>query len=352
MYRTLALTILAACSLSACSATRPVDRLRNQLTQTAAEGRVIFGHHDDTAYGHTWKYEPGRSDVLEVTGMRPALINWDLGLIEHNAPAQLDGVPFEFIRAEIAAQDARGGISALSWHPENPVSGGNSWDVSTEPLRLMEGDKALSDTLTAWIGRAADFIGSLRDANGRRIPVIFRPWHELTGSWFWWGRDHADPGQYRALWRLTREVFDAKGIDNVLWAYSPDRLDSYEAYIERYPGDEYVDIMGADCYQFNGADGTQGYISDVHGALGSAAEAAVKHGKILAFTETGIEGIPVADWYTSVLLPLLKEYPVAYVCVWRNAHDNPRHFYTPYPGHPAADDFKSFANNKSMVFLH
>jgi len=352
MYRSIALTILTLCSLSACSAQKPVEQLRQRLTQTAAEGKILFGHHDDTAYGHTWKFESGRSDILEVTGMRPALINWDLGLIEHGSEKQLDGVPFELIRREIAAQHQRGGINAISWHPENPVSGGNSWDVSAEPLRMMADSRALTDTLTAWIGRAADFISSLRDDKGNRIPVIFRPWHELTGSWFWWGGSHCTPEQYRELWRLTRKVFDSKGIDNVLWAYSPDRLNSYEAYIERYPGDEYVDIMGADCYQFNGAEGTAAYIDDVHDALGSAAAAAKKHGKILAFTETGLEGVTVNDWYTTVLLPLLKEYPVAYVCVWRNAHDNPNHFYTPYPGHPAADDFRTFAKNSSIFFLH
>ena len=50
-----------------------------------------------------------------------------------------------------------------------------------------------------------------------------------------------------------------------------------------------------------------------------------------------------------MLLPLLREYPVAYVCVWRNAYQNPTHFYTPYKGHPAEADFKAFTEDGRIL---
>ena len=109
----------------------PAQTLISQLDSVVKSGHFYFGHHDDTAYGHTWKYVEGNSDVKAVIGEYPGLMSWDLGMIEVDSAKNLDGVPFEFIAAEIAKQNARGGVNAISWHPLNPISGGNSWDVST-----------------------------------------------------------------------------------------------------------------------------------------------------------------------------------------------------------------------------
>lgn len=328
----------------------PGAALLARLTAVADSGHVVFGHHDDTAYGHEWEYEAGRSDVLETAGKYPGLMNWDLGLIEYGDSAQLDGVPFDFIRKEVRAQDARGGVNALSWHPRNPASGGDSWDVSASPVgEAVQPGTALNDTLRAWIGRAADFVLSLTDEQGQRIGVVFRPWHEHTGSWFWWGKDLCTPEEYKALWRLTREVFDAKGVDNVVWVYSPDKLVSEEEYEERYPGDEYVDVLGADVYHFGGPEGVEDYMTRARRQLNGAMALSKKNGKPVALSETGSEGMPMAQWYTEVLSPLLGEYPVAYVCVWRNAFGNPKHFYTPYKGHAAEADFKAFTEQERIV---
>ncbi len=330
----------------------PAAALLSRLRAVVADSVVLFGHHDDTAYGHDWEYAPGRSDVLETSGSYPALMNWDLGLIELGDSVQLDGVPFDFIRSEVAAQNARGGINSISWHPRNPATGGDSWDTSAAPLAMaVEPGTELNDTLRAWIGRAADFVLSLKDADGRRIPVLFRPWHEHTGSWFWWGRDHSTPEQYKALWRLTREVFDARGVDNVVWVYSPDRVNSIEDYAERYPSDEYVDILGADAYHFGGVAGTPDYQQRVQLQLDAAKALADKSGKLVALSETGCEGLDVPGWYTGVLLPVLRHNRVAYVCVWRNALHTRKagHFYAPYKGHPEEADFKAFASDSIIV---
>ncbi|MDE6269746.1 MAG: glycoside hydrolase family 26 protein [Muribaculaceae bacterium] len=330
----------------------PAAALMERLHKAVADSAVYFGHHDDTAYGHEWRYAEGRSDVLETAGKYPGLINWDLGLIEYGKAAELDGVPFDFIRQEVRKQNARGGINSFSWHARNPANGRTAWDTNDSPLAegTVEGT-ALNDTLKAWIGRAADFMLSLTDENGKRIPVLFRPWHEHTGSWFWWGKDICTPEQYKALWYMTRRVFDERGVDNVVWVYSPDRIQTIEEYAERYPGDEYVDVLGADAYHFGGEQGTDEFNARVRLQLDAAKALSEKNGKIIALSETGCESIAMPDWYSRVLMPVLNEYPVAFVCVWRNANqnENPRHFYVPYKGHPAEEDFHKFANDPKIL---
>lgn len=359
---TLAALLLGLASLSGTAGLQaqptPGAQLLQKLENTVAEGRFYFGHHDDPVYGHEWCGTEGRSDVKETTGFYPGLMNWDLGLIEWGSDKELDGVDFERIRREIVAQDARGGINSFSWHVRNVLTRGDSWDVksirpglpATRPVsRAIDPSSALNDTLCAWIGRAADFIGSLRRPDGTRIGVVFRPWHEHSGSWFWWGREHCTPAEYKALWRLTRRVFDERGVDNVVWAYSPDVVGSYADYMERYPGDGFVDLLGADVYHRDGAEGTEAYARKVRVTLRAAQLAAQERGKVMALTETGLEGLPMPHWWTQVLLPALEGFPVAYVCVWRNAHDLPTHFYAPFPGQASAPDFREFCKNKRVV---
>lgn len=331
--------------------------LIDKLSKLQSADGFAFGHHDDTAYGFEWEYLPDSSDVKAVTGDYPAIINWDLGQIELGTAEQLDGVPFVFIKDEAKKHALRGGINSFSWHPRNPVTGGDSWDIAGgEVVRraITDGD-SINGVVRTWIASAADFIGSLKYDDGSRIPVIFRPWHEHTGDWFWWGRSHCDSCDYVALWHLTRQIFDQKGIDNVVWAYSPDKTGSEtrEQYMERYPGDEYVDIFGADIYHYGGEGGIDDFFNRVSATLGFAVAMAAEKGKIAALTETGCEAIDVPDWYTRVLFQAVKDYPIAYVTVWRNANKNKKdkHFYVPYPGHPAEADFVKFYQMPQTIFL-
>ncbi len=331
----------------------PAENLRARLDSVSHTGHFYFGHHDDTAYGHEWKYEPGRSDVKEVAGEYPGLMNWDLGMIEVDSSRNLDGVPFAFIAEEVRKQDARGGVNAISWHPLNIATGSNSWDTSAAPLKVIATNQAMADRLDTWIARAARFIGNLKNAEGERIPVVFRPWHENNGTWFWWGSATATPEEYKDLWKRTRRIFDAEGIDNVVWAYSPDRVDSKEKFLLTYPGDDLVDLLGTDIYHFGGPDGTQEYVDQVKKQLSLVKQEAEERGKLMALTETGMEGVGIENWYTEVMLPAVSEFPVAYVCVWRNANkeEKPEHYYVPYQGHPAAADFKKFHDNGKPLFV-
>lgn len=359
----LSVSLLGACSSRqntadnqpSCADTTPAAALMARLEKVGEAGQTIYGHDDDPVYGVKWTLDSGRSDVLETVGDYPGMMHWDLGLIEVSSPVNLDSVPFDRMRSEMALHHQRGGINAISWHPLNPNSGKDAWQpldgVDVVTLAVTDGT-AENDTLDAWLSRAASYLATLKDADGQPLPLIFRPWHEMSGGWFWWGGPNTTTESYLKLWQMTREAFDAAGLDNILWAYSPDVVSSKEEYLTWYPGDGYVDILGADVYHRDGHDGTDRWFKAIDSTYGAAAEVAREKGKIAALTETGCEGLPVEDWYTSCLLPVIQKYHPVYVTVWRNGQERlkPGHFYAPYPGHPGVESFKTFHADSLTLF--
>lgn len=360
--------LAAAVSISSCGTSAshetPAEDLLSKLAETVAEGRIMYGHQDDLMYGHSWRSGAeetafNRSDVKEVCGSYPAVYGLDLGGIELASPANLDGNHFVQMRASAVLHHERGGVVTFSWHPRNPLTGGDSWDISSDKVveSVLEGGER-HDEFMLWLSHAADFLASLKTSDGKPIPVIFRPWHEHLGSWFWWGRDLCSAEQYKALWIMTYEyMVSQRGLDNLLWCYSPNSGISSEEYMSRYPGDEYVDMLGLDCYEYRADPSSDDYSADnalyaaqVRDALEYMSRIGREHGKLIALTETGFEGIPYPLWWTEVLYPAIKDFQIAYVLTWRNAHDMPGHYYAPFPGSGSAEDFREFAGKDKMLF--
>ncbi len=317
---------------------------------------ILYGHQDDLAYGVSWWAEPGRSDVKEVTGSYPAVYGWELGKLEHGAERNLDSVRFEDMRQWIIEGFQRGGVITISWHMDNPVSGGSAWDTTRAVYAILPGGSH-HEQFRTWLDRFADFARRLRGLppEGRdtvAIPIIFRPFHEWTGSWFWWGRRHCTPEEFIQLWRFTVDYLrQEKGLHHLLWAYSSDRFTSPEDYLERYPGDAYVDLLGFDDYYSHQREETLPFlIRELHDVV----KLAQARGKLAALTETGLEGIPDSTWWTGKLLKALDHdadtRQIVYVLTWRNAYTIPGHFYAPYPSHPSAEDFRRFYAHPLIYF--
>lgn len=333
------------------SATPETVRMLAGLKRAAGHG-IMFGHQDDLSYGIGWVYPGGESDVKRVTGDYPAVYGMDLGDIEHRSPVNLDSVPFGDMKKFVREIWARGGVITLSWHVDNPLTGGDAWDISSDRVVasvLPGGEK--HEEFTLWLDNLAEFMASLTDDQGVAIPVIFRPWHEHTGSWFWWGQNLCTSEEFIALWRFTFDYLcSGKNIHNLLFAYSSGGdISNAEQYLERYPGDEYVDLVGFDYYQMPDA-GNSLFTENVDRVLGIVTEAAAQHGKLAALTEAGYEGIPDSTWWTGTLWPAIRDHRISYALVWRNAHNRPGHFYAPHPGHVSEQDFISFYNLPETLF--
>lgn len=360
--------ILSLC-LVACSSVQPgltdsqiertaeADSLISRLEQLAANNRIAFGHQDDVVYGHTWS--PGtasgaRSDVKDVCGSLPLVIGFDLGHIEIGDSLNLDGVAFSDIRREAIHHFQEGGIITMSWHPRNPLTGGTAWDNSDS---TVVGEALAKNMLDSWHKRIAEFFLSLKTPDGTLVPVIFRPWHEMTGSWFWWGKELCTAEEYIQLYRSTFNAMHHEGVNNLVFAYSTgiEPADNDE-FLARYPGDDIVSVVGFDYYQLGAENGISQskvkYMSEMLRMGKLVCDVAKKHGKIAAICETGLEGVVDNQWWTKTLLPVTANLPLAYVLVWRNAHDMPEHFYAPWPGHSSQSDFITFFNNPKTVFLN
>ena len=339
------------------------EGLISMLAGAVAEGKTLYGHQDDLFYGHNWKLEgiPAdgftRSDVKESCGSFPAVLGMDLGGIEIGDECNLDGIPFEMMRAAAEEHYARGGVLTFSWHARNPLTGGDAWDITSDKAveYILKGEG--QDKFLGWLERTADFLESVKGPDGKPAAVIFRPWHEHTGSWFWWGRDLCSIRQYQDLWNLTYEYMVCRrGLANLVWAYSPGGGNSEEIYMERYPGDGTVDILGLDLYEYvregESLDSANARFSaQMRDAFSYISRQAESRSKLAALTEAGLESLGHPAWWTEALLPVLKEYPVAYALTWRNAWDKPMHFYAPYEGFENAGDFRNFVDEGSIVML-
>jgi mannan endo-1,4-beta-mannosidase len=140
-------------------------------------------------------------------------------------------------------------------------------------------------------------------------------------------------------------------VHNFIYAFSPDiKFNTTEEYLERYPGDEWVDMIGVDNYSEMGRDKY-----DIEGAaskLKIVSDYAMKAGKLAAFTETGLESIPNPTWWTETLLETMRKHKMqlCYVLVWRNDASSPTHFYAPFPGQVSVPDFMKFYNDPYTLF--
>mgnify|MGYP001042378082 CR=1 FL=1 len=309
---------------------------------------MMFGHQDDLAYGIGWWGGEFNSDVQLVTGKYPAVFGWDAG--EIGQERNIDSILFSDMQRWMIEVFERGGINTLSWHLDNPVTGGDSWDVTRAVESILPGGE-LHDQFRTTLDQLADFLNGLKTAQGVFVPVIFRPWHEHTGSWFWWGAGNCTMEEYVALYRFTVEYLrDVKGLHHLLYAYSPDRFRGEKEYLERYPGDAYVDMLGYDDYHsFNRKSSIKEGLENLR-IVGRLAAA---RNKPFALTETGLETIPVPEWWTEHVLGPVKADSIArnlsYMLVWRNGR--PDHYYAPYPGQVSEKEFLKFENDSFTWFL-
>lgn len=370
--------LLAVSFVGQAKSLTPREQLLNRLQKIQQKG-YMYGHQDDPFYGVTWSYEEGRSDTKDIVGDYPGIMGFDLGGLEVADLKNLDSVPFETMRQEIIRQHERGGVITLSWHPRNPYLGTTAWIEKDLKLygeamayflhigvqadermlpnpkhtvaAILPGGEA-HEVFALWLNRVRDFMASLQDKKGQPIPFIFRPWHEYNGSWFWWGENNCAAEEYKQLWNMTQDYLNAELPGQIVWANTPNlRTENTLAhFLERWPGDERVDILGPDAYQWT-VDESQAerFRRNVNRELTFMKEYAAQHGLMIALTECGCKNDVYANWWTEVLHPAVENFPILYILTWRNY---PTEHFGALPASVSSDDFIRFYNLPQTLFVN
>lgn len=217
-------------------ATKVYDFLREQYGTKMISGTMANvswnSHEAEWVYRHTGKY--------------PALNCFDY-LHLHASPA--DWINYENTQVVEDWWNNKG-LVAASWHWNVPADEGSTdYHFYTQDTRFDVSKAVISGTYentvaTADLERMADHLILLQE---KHIPVLWRPLHEASGKWFWWGAKTAE--DYRKLWIMMFEIFQEKGLNNLIWIWTSQGGDTMW-----YPGDDYVDMIGCDLYEKQNAN--------------------------------------------------------------------------------------------------
>ena len=306
---------------------------------------VMFGHHDYATTGIGWVDEPGRSDVKDIVGDYPAVYSLDI--------REIYGVKMENLKAAYR----RGGVIMLCWHQNNPLTEtsnqmhgkgipGGPWDNTKVVDQILVEGSAMNVKYKKRLDGVAEIFKTMVDDEGKPIPVIFRPLHEHTQKWNWWGSESTTEQEFIAFWRfIVSYLRDEKGVHNLIYAISPQMdavyKDTKARLMYRWPGNEWVDILGMDCYHGKNRPAFESNVKAI-------SELSVTLNKPVAVTETGRPSDHPSNYWTYNVLPPLKGHLCSMVVLWRNSRLN--HAFGPYPSDASASDFKVFYDDPYTIF--
>ena len=220
--------------------------------------QILSGQHNYPGTISKWS-----DRAHEIVGKYPAIWGQDFGF---TAGGQ-DGINYrQAIMDEAKRQHQTGSIITLMWHAVRPIDDEpNGWKESVQNKltdaqwqELITPGTALHVRWLAQVDVIAAFLKQLRDA---KTPVLWRPYHEMNGGWFWWGKKHGDRG-YKALWRLMyNHLTNHHQLNNLVWVWNANAPNqAADSYAEYYPGHDYVDVLATDVY---GADYKQSHHDDL-----------------------------------------------------------------------------------------
>lgn len=252
------------------NASEETRRLYSYLCDIYGE-KILSGQYCDTGMnGKEFQIIKG------ATGETPAVLGLDFGdytpsRVENGAKGRATELAIQFWE--------NGGIVTFCWHWNAPSpylikewwSGFYKESTNIDLAKIMNGeDPEGYDLLMQDIDAIAKELLILEE-NG--VPILWRPLHEASGGWFWWGA--AGPEAYKQLYILLYDkLTNEYGLDNLIWVWNGQDA-------EWYPGDEYVDIIGEDLYP-----GEKVYVSQVNAYL-DAAIGYTDETKLVYLTENG-----------------------------------------------------------------
>ena len=310
----------------------------------------MFGHHDDLMYGRYWYGEDGKSDTKAVCGDYPGVYSLDFStFMDDRVDSEASDNALR-LKCMKEAYD-RGMVIIACMHLNNPLTGGDAWDNSDTHVveEILKDGSDTQKKFNIWLDRLATLAKGLKGSDGKNIPVIMRPFHEHTQTWSWWSTRCATEKQFKDLWHYFVDYLKAAGVHNFIYAISP-QMDSKKVesdFLFRWPGDEYVDFIGMDCYQ--------GINNNVFvNNLKVLSKLSADKKKPAGVTETGVEGFKNEDyWITNIAAPMAGR-KMSLLVTWRNKYvgmnEGDTHYFSVYPGHPSEESFRTLYGRSDTFF--
>lgn len=359
------------------------------------EDQFLFGQEFSNSYNTTGlSSNPWQTECHDVVGDHPAVLGSDFFYYLKDNGAEksthLTGV-------QKAYNDfGAGAVITFDWHMPGPAGntnhgGANAWFAYDVVHNTSNGyynndndgnsNKIDGKTPRDWfydrLKEVRDIINDdlwqYKNGSWHHIPIVFRLFHEMNGSWFWWGKDDLSPADYISLFRMSVD-FLRDECNTVLFAWSPDMFYTKASWgrnkgMDYYPGDNYVDILGLDAYNVGDAVYP---VSEFRDQMRAISDDAWNKRKVAVLAETGYKLESWADfdgsqnwhkpwtggnyWQDRVLDALVNDpqgraSKIAWVLTWINSPwaNQP---YVSIPSHPnwAKIKLNQFEDETSTLF--
>lgn len=316
-------TVLTADQNSNSVTRRVYDLMRALGDPNDTTNRVMTGQHIGNATSST-AYDTNLMNITGITS-KPAV----MGVDYDTRSASTTTLNYTGVNNAMKAHWDAGGLVTISIHAANPETTGSYTDMTCNIANLITPGHA---TYNAWRTMLDGYAVGLSDLQSRGVTVLWRPFHEMNNSAWWWTYRNTTmtAARFKTMWQ---QMFDylttTKGLHNLLWVYSPHISDpSGQGRTVWYPGDAYVDVVGLDNYKYGTrTNGTRTYDQTSTGAADSTNINIVNSfqasfsNKPFAMTETGKNsGASSLDSAIERDIYLNTHKFVTYTLRWRNGH--------------------------------
>jgi mannan endo-1,4-beta-mannosidase len=230
------------------NASPEAQKLLNYIYQLDGK-KTLAGQHN-----YSPNFNQYMDTVMSITGERPAL--WGTDFISDG----ITDLGNEIVKEAIKKWND-GYIVTLMWHAGRPIDNPPyGWKESIQGKlnnkQWQELTTPGTETYNRWLAQVDKIASYLKQLNDLNIPVLWRPYHEMNGVWFWWGNKKGKNG-YPKLWKMMFDRFvNYHHLNNLIWVWDANAprdipFDEAYSYKEFYPGAEFVDILATDVYHFD-----------------------------------------------------------------------------------------------------
>ena len=266
--------------------------LLKYLYQISGE-KTLTGQHNAPLNGST-----RLAGMHKQTGKYPAVFGQDFGFSE---PGSWDGINFrQNIVDEAIRRHGQGFINTLMWHAVRPIDDEPQTFENSIQGKLT--DEQWRELITPgtplnerWKSQVDVIAWHLKQLQHAGVPVLWRPYHEMNGFWFWWCGRTGEDG-YQKLWRMLYDrLVNFHGLDNLIWVFNGNEVKKgVEDYAAFFPGHDVVDVLATDVYSGNYDDENYRQLTTLAG------------GKPIALGEVGalpsvkkLQAQPLWTWFMS-----------------------------------------------------